>query len=88
MTLTDLFPSLIQPQLNTGSGFLKFVYALVSFKFPTLWKMYVYILADETMIFCVDFRTRRDTCKMTTIVCSRAKAVKDSIDLTLINLMA
>ena len=63
------------------------LYALVSSKFPASWKMYVYILADERMIFCVDFRTRWDTCKMTTIVYSRAKAVKDSIDLALINFL-
>ena len=88
MTLTDLFPSLITNPASVEHWYRFPEIALVSFKFPTLWKMYVYILADETMIFCVDFRTRRDTRKMTTIVCSRAKAVKDSIDLTLINLMA
>lgn len=44
-----------------------------------LLKMYVYILVDERIIFCVDFCTRRDMCKTTTIVCS----VMNSIDFAL-----
>ena len=51
---------------------------LRSFEFPSyiLLKMYVYIHVHEMIIFCVDFRTRRDMCKTTTIFCS----VMSSID--------
>lgn len=57
-----------QPRLkNSWTQISWNLYALRSLKFPTLWKMYVYILAAKRMILCVDFRTRQDTCKTTTI---------------------